>query len=404
MKNKFLQWRRVALACTLVAGGALAVDSPVIAAETVSYLAQSEALGLTVVAGNGVVSEQPSVGKLDVGAVDALSTPKVEKDFVLRNDRQAPITIGRLQPTCGCTSVLLGEGTETTKTLAPGEEVKVRMSVDVSRFHGPIHKAVRAYAADGATLLASMELDANIQDPVTLSTRQIDFGRLKFGDEPSFPLDITLSPRFATLPTPQLVSSSKDIIVTPIEVKTTIPAATQDAPKQDATAAAASAPPMQHYRVSLAKNAAIGPLNATLSLVQPQKSGALQTPEELLVSNALQTTMVAIVGEVVGKVSLTPRMVVFGKTQNTQEVSIKGIAPAQQKKVKVSSSNSFVKTRWITLKTTSADTSTLELSLDPKTPPGALEAQITVTAPDGERLILPVLAEISDPAPAPAAK
>src|SRR5438045_1365829 len=101
---------RVARMAAVLAGGALAFGTPA-HAETVR-LAQAQApaelLGLTVVAKDGVTSDQASVGRVDMGAVDSLSTPKVEKDFVLRNDRKAPITIGRLQPTCGCTSVLLG--------------------------------------------------------------------------------------------------------------------------------------------------------------------------------------------------------------------------------------------------------------------------------------------------------
>ena len=116
-------------------GGALLVAAmpgivvPAIAADApaATTQAKTEEVSLTVVARDGVKSENPAVGQLDLGAVDSFSKPKIEQDFILRNDRKAPITVGRLQPTCGCTSVILGEGTEATKTLAPGEEVKVRV-------------------------------------------------------------------------------------------------------------------------------------------------------------------------------------------------------------------------------------------------------------------------------------
>ncbi len=383
-KTKNISRNGPRLAVIGVLGGAFFVSAPIWAApqSPTLQLAQAEAVVLTVVARDGVTSEQTSVGKWDVGAIDSLSMPKVEKDFILRNDAKAAITIGRLQPTCGCTSVLLGEGTDTTKTLAPGEEVKVRMSVDVSRFHGPIHKAVRAYAADGATLLATMELDANIQDPITLSTRQVDFGRVNFGGEASFPLDITLSPRLVAS-APQLVSSTPDILITPVEAK---------------TKAAEGQPAVQRYNVALSKTAAIGPLNATLSLVAPPKAGTAPTEDEKRLADSLQTATIAVMGEVVGKLSIAPRMVVFGKEQTTQQVTISGVAAKEFKKLKVVSSSPFLKTRWITAKNAAPGATTapvLELIVDPKAPVGALEANITITAPGGERLVLPVLVDVS---------
>src|SRR5688500_16324690 len=100
--------------------------APAGAAETPQIVAPqpTEPLGLTVEAGNCVKRTGPATGLLEYGTVDVMTTPKIEHDFTLRNDNRTPVTIARLQASCGCTSVLLGEDEATSKTLAPGEQVK----------------------------------------------------------------------------------------------------------------------------------------------------------------------------------------------------------------------------------------------------------------------------------------
>lgn len=367
-----------------------------------------EELALTVLARDGVKSDNPSIGQLDAGTIDPLSKPKIEQDFILRNDRKAPITIGRLQPTCGCTSVILGEGTETTKTLAPGEEVKVRASVDVTRFHGPIHKAVRAYAADGTTLLATMEITATIQDPVTLSTRQIDFHQVNFGTSVSIPFDVTLSPRVLAMGNLEVISSNPDLSVMPIGDKfpPVVP------------------PALRHYVVAITPKSAIGPVTGTLSFTLSKKAATspdananakeVASDEDRLASS-LQMSQVVISGEVVGKISATPKMIVFGASrQAPQKITVTG-APALMKNLKFNSLSPWVKLSPVPVpkpaktKTVAGEaklptapaSAVFDLVLDTRTPAGALETQVTITASDGERLSIPILADVPGAPKAP---
>ena len=374
--------------------------------------AATENATLSVVAADGVKSDAPSVGKLDLGAVDSLAMPKIEHDFVLRNNGKAPLTIERIQPTCGCTSVLMGEK-ETTKTLAPGEEVKVHVEVDVTRFHGAIRKAVRAYGADN-TLLATMEVAAVIQDPVTFSSRQIDFGRVNFGTGATFPLDVTLSPRLLDKRVlPKLVSTNPNIQITPVEDKATA----------KATTPTSTASNVRRYTVALAPTAPIGQLTGMLTFALPEADAAIvegHTQEKpaansvaantvaantvaandvaARLNTALETAMVAVTGEVVGKISANPNMVIFGAAKEAQ-VTLTGASPAVLKNLKVTSPSPWVKARVLTPAKAEAvatlNTATLELTLDPRTPAGTLQTQLIVTAADGERLSLPLLAEVA---------
>ncbi len=385
---------------------ALPISMPRVGAESVPVLVTpvpapsvtvpipAEILALTVVARDGVKSDKPAIGQLDAGTVDSLSKPTIEQDFILRNDRKTPITIGRLQPTCGCTSVLLGEGGETTKTLAPGEEIKVRASVDVTRFHGPITKSVRAYAPDGTTLLATMEIKATIQDPITLSSRHLNFGQVKFGSAASRSLTVTLSPRVLAMGGLQLVSSNPDISVTPVVDKSDV----------------GEKPAKRHYLVEISPKSAIGQVSSTLSFTVPAKNAdvAAKTTakdaasEETRLASSLQTTQIVISGEVVGKISATPKMIVFGASQQgPQQITVTG-APDLLKNLKFSSLSAWVKVNPVPAANPATNNAVFELTLDPRTPVGALETQVTITANDGERLNIPILADVpAAPKPAP---
>ena len=391
---------------TLLSGAFLVAAVPLFTPHVVAQpyagttTAPVEELGLTVVATGGVKSENPSIGQLDAGTIDSFSKPKIEQDFILRNDRKAPITIGRLQPTCGCTSVILGEGTDTTKTLAPGEEVKVRASVDVTRFHGPIHKAVRAYASDGATLLATMEITATIQDPIVLSTRHLDFGAVDFGKTASIPLDVTFSARVVAAGKLQLVSSNPDISVTP----------------GAETAATAGELAQRHYTVAISPKSSLGQVAATLSFaLSPIAKNVTATnvaatnvtsekdtsAEEARLASALEMTQVVVSAEVTGKINAAPKMIVFGASRpGSQQIRVTG-APALLKNLKIASLSPWIKVNAVPApkpaeksKSAMAAAADFAVSLDPHAPPGAIETKITVTASDGEHLNISVLADV----------
>jgi hypothetical protein len=387
---------------------------------------------LTVVAIDGVKAEEPGVGKLDFGAVDSLQNAKVEHDFILRNDTREPITIGRLQPTCGCTSVLMGEGNETTKTLAPGEEVKARVSIDITRFRGPIHKAVRAFGPDN-TLLATMDITADVQGVVNFSSRQIDFGTVNFGTPASQPLIMTLSPSVPlTGALPKLVSSNPHVVITPMAGK--------GANASAAMAKAGAAQNERYYSVAVSPKAPIGQLSATLSFDLPPATETAVAPtagqpttdvgdghsqvkikavgalDSGLIA-ALRGTVVIVTADVVGRIAASPSMVVFGNAvEATRQVTLTSASAAILKKLKIRSASPWITARLLSTKEkkqaknvshpvpvagdagtgneSARATATLEVTLSPKAPVGTLETQLHILTADGEDLSLPVLAEV----------
>lgn len=386
------------LGCGLLLGALSVLSSPTNAAETTPAL---PAPGLTVVAADGIKSRSASVGVLESGAVDSLTHSTIEHDFTLRNDSQAPVVIARLQPTCGCTSVLLGEANETSKTLAPGEQVKVHASVNIGHFHGSIYKAIRAMAEDNKTVLATMEISADIKDPISFSVNQIRFDNVVAGTSRSAPLTVIVDPRLAAMGTlPQLVSSNPDIQVALVD---------QAAPQ------AAE----QRYMVTLAPQTPGGLLSGTISFsplaakstlpaapaATPALPGAVTlTPEAL--SAILQKTTLEVAGEVVGNIKAAPSMVVFGTAKDSkQQVTLTGTTPQSLENLQVTSSSP-----WVLVRLTPASpangaadkqTASLELSIKPDAPVGGIQSQVLVTNAAGERLRLPVSAYIA-PAPAPA--
>lgn len=361
---------------------------------------------LTVVASDGVQTDAPASGLLEAGAIDPIETPKLEHDFLLRNDGKAPVTIARLQPTCGCTSVLLGENNAATQTLAPGEQVKVRVSVDVTRFHGAIHKAVRAFGDDDS-LLATINITADIKDAVTFSTPLLDFGRVNFGTAASQPLTLTLSPRLVAMGNlPPLVSSNPDVQVTSvIEDTVPLPAAGE-----------------RHYLIRIAPRAAIGQLSGVLSFALPGTvtSSPVSITNHAIPGNTgtdvsgnataeslLRSVTLPITGEVVGKIAATPSLIVFGAPQAmTQRITLAGASDAILKNLKVSSSDAYITARFLAPGTGAATpeavptdpkltaTTIMELTLSPRAPAGSLNAKLIVTATDGERLNLTILGDV----------
>lgn len=365
---------------------------------------------LTVVANDGIKNEEPSIGVLDKGVVDLLDAKSIEHDFILRNDTTVPITIERLQPTCGCTSVLLGEGVDLPKTLAPGEQAKVHVSVDITRFHGPIHKAVQVYGADGGPTLATLQINADITDPVAFSVTQIDFGHIPYGTSRTVPLAIVMSPHLVAKGiTPKLTSSNPDVQVTPIANKA-------------AGAQGTMAQRQQFYNVTVTAKAPLGPLTGMIALAPlpntPAPAAPLTGPSDA--GSGWQMASVPLTGEIEGKITATPHMVFFGTAKDAkQQVVLSSATPQVLKNLKVTPSSPWVVARLVPAGTakpttaavttdistngvkTSAATAVLELSLSPRTPLGSLNTQVIITTTDGERLNLPVAAYITSTPPAP---
>jgi hypothetical protein len=299
--------------------------------------------------------------------------------------------------------------------LAPGEEVKVRASVDISRFRGVINKPIRAYAP-GNFLLATMEITATIQGPVNFSIREADFGTVHYGAAASIPLTVTLG---ASVPDstilPKLTSSNPNVLLTPVET---------------AAGGATAAKNERLYTIAISPKAPIGPLNGLISFeVAESASDSARMPATVpgtkinvrktddksaaaidpALIPSLRSVSVLIAGEVMGKIAANPTMIVFGNAMvTTRQVTLSSESATAFKDLKISSPSQWITARILpasteTQPTTTSEgkskqdgqaTTTLEVTLSPQAPPGTLETQLHVVTADGEDLSLPIMAQV----------
>jgi hypothetical protein len=111
----------------------------------------------------------------DFGAV----TPgaRVTHRFALSNGGDQPLEILRIQPSCGCTTAVVGR-----TTLAPGERTQVEVDFDASGFKGPVRKDMDLYTNDPAQPRRSLEIRAMVLADILLDSEQVPILDLAPGD------------------------------------------------------------------------------------------------------------------------------------------------------------------------------------------------------------------------------
>jgi len=102
-------------------------------------------------------------GKINPGAT-------VSHRFKASNTGDAPLTISKLSPSCGCTSTLVGK-----ETLAPGESTELEVSFNSAGEHGVISKSVAVESDDPVSPRQTLNFQAEVLPAVTASTEQVQF-------------------------------------------------------------------------------------------------------------------------------------------------------------------------------------------------------------------------------------
>jgi hypothetical protein len=232
-----------------------------------------------------------------------------------------------------------------------------------------------------------MEILADITEAVAFSPGLANFGKVFAGTPKSIPLSITLSPRIQLQGAlPQLVSSNPKVRVT--------------AGLPDGVAPAQTGPNVHHYTLTALPELPAGPIAGTVTFA-PLAAGAA-TPE---VAQVLAHASVQLAGDVAGRIAAQPNMAFFGTNRAaTIHIALTASVAGALQGAKATSPSQWVTARVVpptaapagTIATPTARpaqaTAVLELSLDPKTPAGKLDTQVTITTDGGDRLLLPVLA------------
>ena len=104
----------------------------------------------------------------DFGRIPAEA--KVFHRFKVTNTGKAPLNITALNPSCGCTSTVVGKW-----TLAPDESTEVEVTFNPAGFRGVSHKSIQVVSDDPASPNSTLTFEAEVVREVMLSTDSVFF-------------------------------------------------------------------------------------------------------------------------------------------------------------------------------------------------------------------------------------
>jgi len=364
------------------------------------------------------------VGRADFGEIDPLQTTQIERTFVLRNDTRKPLTIERLQASCGCERLTLRKGGKAVPKaiLRPGEQAEARVVLNLTRQRAGIrHVYAWAYGRESTIPLATLELQARIKETIVFTPRALNFGQVASGQTPSLSLSAAIDARLIQKHRlDQLYSSNPNVEVAPEEGE-------QRVERNGQTFL------VRRYRVSLTSRAPVGYVfgalyfapdspktggtSVSVPVTRPTAPTTLQSvPSAALKSgsrplkatpllNALMGAVVPLNGEVTGSITATPRTVVFGTvpagSASRRQVLLSGVSPQVFNNLKVNCDSPWLS---VALQAPESENGRgamriLEVTLSEQTPPGVLRSRVTVAASDGTFLLLTVIAEVMGKSP-----
>lgn len=109
---------------------------------------------------------------------DIWTGPVLQHTFILKNEGNAPLDIGRVRPSCGCT--VAGPY---PKSIAPGETGEFPFSVASEKLNGKFEKAITIYSNDPVNPQYRIRLRGNVKRYVEVMPPNLHFGKV-VGDEP----------------------------------------------------------------------------------------------------------------------------------------------------------------------------------------------------------------------------
>ncbi len=289
----------------------------------------------------------------------------IEHTFVLTNSSSKEIIISELKPNCICIhkayitngrhdqtlqidesqGIILPDIVSLPIKVMPKEQVKIFVSLDpFSVFPGPVLQSVDVMIQGQTSPVATLEMAGGLQSGIKFSTSVLNFHQIKSGIGMSALLFLTLDRRLhRSLPDNlilRLISNNPDISVRLINPKLPTTSKTSLAPNdfrlQEPEDVLTDFPneTVIEYKITVSSSARIGPIKGSLSLIAPQ------FPSIVLLNNAT----VPFAGEVVGTITDTPQIIVFGDVTYGQSVSKSITITTRQAgmKLKVVSSHSYL--------------------------------------------------------------
>jgi hypothetical protein len=134
-------------------------------------------MAFSAMAESPVIISMPT--SLDMGTMEQ---HQIKKDFlILRNGGDAPLTISKIETTCGCTAAELEKN-----ELAPGEATQVNISFDSKKFEGKLVKFIKVFSNDPMNPVLDIALNVTIHVPIVITPahRSCGFGSITPGEKP----------------------------------------------------------------------------------------------------------------------------------------------------------------------------------------------------------------------------
>ncbi len=109
----------------------------------------------------------------DFGTVE--QGEKVTHIFQLSNIGTEPLTIDRVQTSCGCTAAVTS-----SKTILPKENGTIETTFNSSRFHGQIHKTITVYSNDPDEPVIRLTIRGKVVTDIVIIPREMFFGLVDY--------------------------------------------------------------------------------------------------------------------------------------------------------------------------------------------------------------------------------
>lgn len=323
--------------------------------------------------------------RYDAGSIDVVRIAHWKHTFTLENTTRQSLTIISLRGSCGCETLLLTKGGSRVSQvqLAPGEKSDFLLDVQLAvNQAGPVRKYVWVYGPEvgsgQAAPLATLELDMALRQSVVFVPGRLDFGKVPSGAGAAQALTVTLDAGLISgRSLPPLTSADPSLQIVP----------SGDLQKTNVNGQAAL---RQSYDVKLSPSAPAGQMSSELRFQTP----AGETGRDA----SLTRLSVSVFGVIAGALDAMPASVFFGSLPAGKPVTrtvVLSLASAQSvQSLGVSSSNSWLRATLDNAEN-SAKHHLLSVTLTDQAPPGSLQGKVTVALRSGERLEIPVIAELT---------
>jgi hypothetical protein len=341
---------------------ALAIAAALMAAPIMPALAQSPGIGSGSLQNGGFSAEPdtspgglsalgaaPTSGRASVMAVQSLydfgtvlNGAQVKHVFKLKSVGTAPLIIGGVQTSCGCTVAK-----PTRSIVQPGDETDIAALFDTRTDRGPSSRIITVFTNDPKHEQLQLTMKGDVKVQVDASPSPVAFDKVKHGAEESRQVLITDAMNDKNFSVGPITNSNPNLKVT-------------ERPRGDGKSGAA-------LTITLLKTMPAGPFSDTVK-----------------VANSRVPIEIVVFGTVLGDLDVTPAQVSFGivphRSGAERMVRLTNSGPHAVKITGLSSTNIAVTAVAEPIKP--GQDYKITLQLRPNTPDGALRGMLAIKTDD----------------------